>query len=496
MTDDRYQRAPQVEVTQGLLRGTWRDNTAQFLGIPFAQAPVGPLRFGAPEQPTPWTGVRNATAYGPTANRTAAPQPFLPEMLVPGDETLNLNVFTPDPTARGTDRMPVLVWIHGGGFITGTPKNEWYEGGSFAADGIVVVTVGYRLGFDGFGLIEGAPANRAILDWLAALTWVRDNIKAFGGDPAQVTIAGQSAGGGAVLTLLALEEAQPLFRAAISLSAGVADTPRHRAAALTRRMAARAHVTPDRAGFASVPEERLLKLQQEQVIGTPTRPHRLAATGASLVTGTLPIGPVVDGDLITRPTLDSLAAGIGADKPLLIVTTLDENQREAATEWFPRALDLLPRALALRLVGLPAHMRRPFLRQHPALSTRWLLGRLAADTLFHRLALEVVEARAQAPSWLARFDWRSPITGDAPHCIEMPFFFDILDAPSARHLLGDAPPQTVADELHGAALSILRGNQLHWEPWTPAQGAMRVLDTTCSTEPDAHHLIRQLSQRL
>ena len=156
-------------------------------------------------------GVRDALRYGPTPQRKALAEiTTIPEPSIPGQDILNLNVFTPRPRAgNGSEELlPVLVYIHGGGYVAGSPASPWYDGVAFNRDGIVTVTVSYRLGFDGFGWLPDAPSNRGILDCLLALEWVRDNISQFGGDPARVTIAGQSAGGGAVMTLLTMPRAQ------------------------------------------------------------------------------------------------------------------------------------------------------------------------------------------------------------------------------------------------------------------------------------------------
>ena len=146
----------------------------------------------------------------------------------------------------------MLVYIHGGGYVAGSPASRWYDGAAFNRDGVVTVTVCYRLGFDGFGWLPDAPPNRGILDWLLALEWVRDNIAQFGGDPARVTIAGQSAGGGAVMTLLTVPRARALFTAAASISGVPSDIPLERAKRTTAALAERLGVTPDRSGFLRV----------------------------------------------------------------------------------------------------------------------------------------------------------------------------------------------------------------------------------------------------
>ncbi|WP_431797054.1 carboxylesterase family protein [Microbacterium kunmingense] len=210
---------PVITLSCGAVRGRWRGEpgdpgaSAAFLGIPFAEPPVGERRFAAPVPVPPWDGVRDATAYGATAQRGDTGITLIPEPSVEGDSTLNVNVFTPRP--GDTDAaLPVLVYIHGGGFTSGSPASPWYDGRAFNRDGVVTVSISYRLGFDGFGEIPDAPTNRGVRDWLAALEWVQRHIRDFGGDPTRVTIAGQSAGGAAVLTLLGMPAAQHLFHSA------------------------------------------------------------------------------------------------------------------------------------------------------------------------------------------------------------------------------------------------------------------------------------------
>ncbi|PHP53534.1 carboxylesterase family protein [Actinomyces ruminis] len=196
--------------------------SAAFYGIPFAEPPVDSLRFLAPVPRGRWDGVREATRPGPTPQR----RPFgettaIPEPSIPGDDILSVNVFTPAPGDAGA-HLPVLVWIHGGGFYAGSPASPYYDGAAFNRDGVVTVSVSYRLGLDGFGWIpdSDAPVNRGILDQILALEWVRENIAAFGGDPEQVTIGGQSAGGASALVLLNSPRVRGLFSRVICESGG------------------------------------------------------------------------------------------------------------------------------------------------------------------------------------------------------------------------------------------------------------------------------------
>jgi para-nitrobenzyl esterase len=202
----------EARTTAGRVRGTVGD-VPVFRGIPFAQPPVGALRFAAPTPPRPWRGVREALAFGPPPPQADA---FGMNQLAGGDDWLTLNVWSPDPSPDAA--LPVMVWIHGGAYAIGTSGLPEYDGARLARDGVVLVTFNYRVGVEGFAHIEGAPANRGLLDQVAALEWVRDNIRAFGGDPARVTVFGQSAGGGSVGALLAMPRAAGLFGRAVAQS--------------------------------------------------------------------------------------------------------------------------------------------------------------------------------------------------------------------------------------------------------------------------------------
>ncbi len=202
---------PRVRTTEGVVEGRWRQGQAVFRGIPYAQPPVGTLRFAAPAPPRSWEGTRQATEFGPAAPQSG---PALTDA-ARGTGWLTLNVSTPDAGAAG---LPVLVWIHGGAYIAGASSDPMYDPAALTGAGLVVVSINYRLGAEGFALFEGAPPNRGFLDQIAALRWVWRNIASFGGDPDQVTVAGQSAGAGSIAALLAMEPARGLFRRAITHS--------------------------------------------------------------------------------------------------------------------------------------------------------------------------------------------------------------------------------------------------------------------------------------
>ncbi|WP_374315044.1 carboxylesterase/lipase family protein [Microbacterium sp.] len=481
----QHPESPVVRIAPGKVRGLWRGTpgergaSAAFLGIPFAQAPVGDLRFAAPVPPEPWKGVRDALEYGATAQRGDPGVTLIPEPSIPGDATLNVNVFTPSP---GTDAaLPVVVWIHGGGYIGGSPASPWYDGRAFNRDGVVTVTVSYRLGFDGFGHIPGAPSNRGVRDWLAALEWVRDNIAAFGGDPTRVTIAGQSAGGGAVLTLLGMPAAQHLFQSAWALSSALADVSPERARTMSAKLANLAGVAPTRDGFASVAEETLTSLQEKAA--APDGRDPLAGVMVLLQEG-LSWGPAVDGDLITQPTIASLASGVGADKPLVLGTTDDEFTM--VTDSAKGKLRLVPASLALARLKLSRDRRREYLAANTGQrrkGTAAVLGRYVTDVVFRSTVVRVADARGAARTWVYRFAWASPARGWALHCLDVPFWFDCLEAPAVEAIAGQNPPRRLADALHGAAVGFIRGGDPGWPAWTGRPGTTRIFGGAAS-RPD------------
>ncbi|MGP9845894.1 carboxylesterase/lipase family protein [Brachybacterium sp. 107] len=508
----------EVDVAAGRVRGAWRGEpgaagaSAAFLGIPFAEAPVGELRFAAPVPKAPWAGVLDALEHGPTPQRGDPGITLIPEPSIPGDATLNLNVFTPSPDAgEESPALPVLVWIHGGGFVSGSAASPWYDGRAFTRDGVVVVTVSYRLGFDGFGWIEDAPSNRGVRDWLLALEWVRENIIAFGGDPDRVTLAGQSAGGGAVQTLLGMEAAQHLFHSVYSISGVTTDVTHERIETFGRELAAVLGVEPTRVGFSTLSEERIHEAEKEATAMTP-------ATLPSLLEHGLPLGPTIDGELILRPTDESLAAGVGADKPLVLGTTDDEFSMVFAQN--ARKMRMIPKSFLLRKLGMPKQTMKPYLAANAEVASRGTArigGRFLTDRMFRTALLRTVSARqdgqrvaadaaqaamdrgvsaaarSEAPTWVYRFSWPSGVFGFAQHCLDVPFFFDCLGSPIGMDALtGPNPPQELADDVHAAAVAFIAGGDPGWEQYTEPGRSTQIFDTPTSQVAYGYRSVRPL----
>src|SRR5690242_17022974 len=314
-------RQPVVRLRDGAVRGKAAPDGYAFLGIPYAAPPFGANRMRPPQPARPWAGERDATAFGPTVPKGDYPPQYatlFPEVVLPGDDCLNLNVWTPDPGAAG---LPVLVWIHGGSFMNGSSSVGAYDGAAFARDGVVFVSVNYRLSADGFLFLDDGTANLGLLDQLAALRWVRDNIAAFGGDPARVTVAGESAGAMSVTTLLSMPLAEGLFAQAIAQSgAGAHALDTDTARMVADRLAEALGVHPD--AIASVPLDRLIRAASDLVVEVQTAPD--PAKWGSLALSLLPFAPAVDGTVLPVAPLDAFAAGQSRDVPLLIGSNRDE----------------------------------------------------------------------------------------------------------------------------------------------------------------------------
>ncbi|MEU1696494.1 carboxylesterase family protein, partial [Streptomyces hirsutus] len=296
MTADRTN--PVVRTPYGAVRGRWEGGTAVFRGIPYAAPPFGPRRFRPPVPPEPWDDVRDAGAFGPTAPKppySDAFAPYLSDPFVAGDDCLNLNVWTSDPAPPA--RLPVLVWLHGGALTRGSSAVPVYDGQTFARDGVVFVSVNYRLGVEGYGLFPDAPANLGLRDQLAALRWVHESVAAFGGDPHRITLAGQSAGAISTGALMAAPQAQGLVRRAILQSGPPEVSDRDKVRRVVRRMAGRLKVPATAEAFTAVDRDLLLRTQAE--VGRLSSP----------VLGGPAFGIVTDGDLVPRDPLEALTEG-------------------------------------------------------------------------------------------------------------------------------------------------------------------------------------------
>jgi para-nitrobenzyl esterase len=482
--------APEAHTISGRVRGVWRGPSAAFLGIPFAAPPVGDLRFLAPAPVAPWPGVREAVSYGPTPQRREATTvTTIPEPTVAGDGILCLNVFTPAPGPTDPG-LPVLVWIHGGGYAAGSPASPWYDGAAFNRDGVVVVTIAYRLGFEGFGWIDGAPLNRGILDQISALAWVRDNIRQFGGDPGRVTVGGQSAGAGSALALLASPRTDGLFHGVIAQSAPAFGLTTAEAEKIGRRFAAGHGVTPDLAGWRTVSAGAILDAEPGAHLSgpgilNPTMPLdalTLAARNPDADVTGIPFVPTVDGDVVL-PLGAAIAAGRGAALPLLIGTTAHEFT-------FPAAEPLDTVAAALTRVGVDEAGADRFRAEVTRIGDSFARGQLSTSVLFRQPTLACATQRAAHgagdTTWLFDFTFRAPATTLAGHCIDLPFVWDLLGASGVRASVGEALPQELADTMHAAWVRFIRHGDAAWPPVGANPHGAERFDSRSEFDADAY----------
>lgn len=466
-----------VTTTAGRVRGQQRESSIAFRGIPYAAAPVGRLRFAAPAAHPGWAGVRDAMANGPTPSLGPPGDAHsIPEPVVAGDEILNLNVFTPaaDPAAR----LPVYVWIHGGGFVGGSPGGGWFDGDGFARNGIVTVTITYRLGFEGYGHVPDAPNNRALLDMIAALEWVQANIAAFGGDPALVTLGGQSAGASAALALLVSPRARGLFRSVVSHSGPLPDISISAAREVGVEMARACGVTDHTSsGWRDVPRKDIVAAERNRergdLVSAARDLHRLLRCREPVTD----FGPVIDGDVLPAGPLAASRSGQGQSVPLLLGCTSHEFNR--VTAQIDRYLASGVSGAILMGLGVEPVLARAYPRAHPDFSPAELLGQALSDRVFRIPAVQVCLARATGGgrSWLWDFRWRSPVRDRSPHCLDLPFAWDRLGAERVARIAGADPPQGLADSFHQTVVDFITCQQVQWQPFTAWAPVAQVWDT-------------------
>ncbi|MER5885002.1 carboxylesterase family protein [Streptomyces sp. NPDC001941] len=477
---------PVVTTRYGAVRGrTGADGVRAFLGVPYAAPPYGPRRFRPPEPPEPWTGVRDAPAFGPTAPKppyTPAFAVLLADPVVPGAGVLNLNVWTPPP-GRDPDPAPVMVWIHGGALTRGTSAVPVYDGHAFARDGVVLVSLNYRLGVEGFGLFPDAPANLGLRDQIAALEWVRDNVAAFGGDPGRVTVFGESAGAISIAALLTSPAARGLFHRAVLQSGAPAVLAPDTLRRTTRRIAARLKVPATARALAAVDPARLLAAQHA------------ATRRANPLTGGALFGLVADGELLPRDPVDALADGAADGIGLLLGATTEEYRLWLAPTGALRSLDRLAPALpslARLKYGCTRAMFDAYRRGRPGESPAEVLGAVATDALL-RLPLNRVADAHPGRAHLYEFAWRSRVPGlGACHALELGFVFDTLDRPESLSLSGPHPPRSLATAMHGAWVAFARTGEPGWEAWD----ARRPVMVYGEGEPRVVHAPREAERRL
>lgn len=474
---DQVTENPTVIVKAGRLRGARVDGVDRYLGIPYAAAPVGELRFRPPSPREPWNGDWDAATFGPTApyRLKAFPAldlaPLVGAGWSPGDDYLNLNIWT--PVAQPGASLPVMVFIHGGAWVGGTGSASAQDGTSFARHGVVCVTLNYRVGIEGFLPLPDAPTNLGLRDMIFALQWVRDNIEPFGGDPANVTVFGESAGAMSIGDLVVSPLAQGLFQRAI-IQSGHGSMVRSRTTMdrVSRRLAKILGVPLTAEGFRSVSVQAGLDAQ-DAVQAPNSGLDMREANGRDPAYGLSKFLPIHGDDVIPQRPLKALAAGAGRDVQLLIGTNAEEMN-----------IYLVPTGVKAKLGKLLAWfvLSRSERGALGALR-RYGLGRRKGGAVLTDALHDLVfrwPARAFAAAHKGRthfyeMGWRSPaLDGElgACHAVEVPFVFNALaTATGPASLLGEAPPQPLADAIHKIWIDFARDGSAPW-PEYDAQTCM------------------------
>ncbi|WBQ03457.1 carboxylesterase/lipase family protein [Kribbella sp. CA-293567] len=462
-----HQGSTVVQTSSGAVRGRHDEYGELYRAIPYAAPPIGAARFFPPAPPAGWSGVRDAINSSSTAPQPPRNfgnldmTPYFGPGWVAGDEYLTVDVRTPSSSGAA---LPVMVFVHGGGFVTGSSRAALYDGRAFARDGIVLVTLNYRLGVSGFLDLEGAPANRGLLDVIAALAWVRDNIEVFGGDPANVTVFGQSAGATLVGSLLATREAKGLFRRAIvqSGSGTGAFTPQQ-AQRVTRAAAEALGVAPTVEAFAKIPDERFLDILPK-LSGLDLRTR----TAGDPLVGLSPFSLV-----LSEQPADSLANGPGSEVDLLIGTNTEEGNLYLVPQGnFDTSTDADVLAVASGLHDDPQSVVDAFAAERPGATPGELRSALLGEALFGRGTARMVEAHSRISggrTHVYRFGYRSTALDGklgAAHTVELPFVFDLADEPwlhGSTGLLGPSePPAGLAARMHDSWVRFARTGNPGW----------------------------------
>lgn len=449
----------------GAVRGRTVDGVSSFKGIPYAAPLDGIRRFQPPQPPEPWDGERDASEFS-----ADTPQgtflPGVPSMWQPADDTgsLTVNVWTPDPGAGG---LPVLVWIYGGAFLVGTARQPDYDGTNLARAGVVIVSLNYRVGFEGFGWLPDQPHNRAFLDQLAALRWVQDNIASFGGDPGNVTVFGESAGATAVTALTAAEAGRGLFRRAIAQSSTGGFLSEATARRQAERIAGAVGAPLTSEAFGNVPSEAIHDVQ--------SLPGRIT-----------PYGPVIDGELITdvpwhglRREVD-LVVGFNRDEYRLfsVAGNMSTGQLAKSAERGGASID------AYRTV-------------YPDLPDADLYVLIMSDVTF-RMPTTWCAQDHPGRSWLYELTWPTPAFGGvlgACHALDLPLTFGNFDGQLSAMILGDTIPpeaQLLSEEIRKAWTSFAATGDPGWPEYESGERLARIWDTEVSVRSDPEGASRRI----
>lgn len=510
-----------VKTTNGAVQGLVQGGVQVFKGIRYGAEPVGALRFMPPQKPAPWKEIADATDFGAPAiqmftgvfaspvtdfqRQLSSVLPIPQETKIGNEDCLSLNVWT-QGLGDGRKR-PVMVWLHGGGFVAGSGSWPVYDGTNLASKGdAVVVTVNHRLNVFGHlylgGLAGDAYAksgNVGMLDVVAALEWVGDNIEAFGGDPGNVTIMGESGGGAKVCVLLAMPDAKGLFHKAIIQSgAALGARPKDAATRLAKGILGELQVNAgDVRALQAIPAHAIVSAAFAST----------AKTEGPGIYGFINLSPVVDGVVLPTDPFISAAPAISANVPLVIGWNKDEMTLFNTGEpWFGKLTETELMERAKQIAGAKSErLIAAYRKLHPDYTPTYIYNLLLSDTAHSSDSITLAERKAAqkgAPVYVYNLVWETPVANKqfkTPHFLDVPFMFNNVE--KARVLVGPGPqPEALAKQMSDAWLAFARtGNPdakgiPHWPPYTTEQRSTMTFDVKSRVIEDPNAEIRKILQ--
>ena len=494
-----------VETAAGRIRGTEERGVGVFKGIPYAAPPLGELRFRPPRKVEPWSGISDALAYGNMATQAenvfALPPDLLELFTLGGRETtsedcLYLNVWT---SGLGGAKKPVMFWCHGGGFLVGSGSSPWSAGANLCRlDEVVVVSFNHRLGALGYLHLEdiaedfGGAGTAGMMDIVAALEWVRDNIAAFGGDPGNVTIFGESGGGAKVSVLMALPSAKSLFHKAIIQSGpAVQMANREDGTNTARQVLAELGLNAKAAGD-------LRKLPAAKILEAQNTVQAKVSRAAFADRRRFGFNPVIDGKVFPGGPFAPEAPAVSAEVPLMIGSNKDEMTLFLGhMPWVTGAtFDNLPEAMESYLGARAKEVIASYRKAQPKLDAAAIGLAIVGDLGIRMLSLQIAErkmAQKAADVFVYLFAWETPVLGGrlrSCHTLEIPFVFSNLDT---AVLTGDDPARLpLGDRMSRAWIAFARNGNPGWSPYSTAARPTMIFDTASRVENDPFGIERRV----
>lgn len=474
-----------VRVAGGWLQGARSeraDKVVVFWNVPFGENPyTAERRFLAPVPAAPWEGVRDATKPGSIPLQPARDG----KGMIGGGDALVLNVWAPE----GAQGCPVMAWIPGGGSTNCDNNDPRFDGSAFARDGVVLVTLNYRVNVDGFLKLEGGDSDNGVRDMILGLTWVRDNIAAFGGDPARVTVFGQSAGGTHITSLLASPLARGLFSQAIIQSPSAVaqwSTPAdadHAAKVFSEKLG----IAPTRAAFTAFPEADLIAMRK--IVGGLAQDEDWGRFSKG---NTAVFKPYVDGEVLTARPVDAIRAGAAACVRVLAGCAREEWRHYVVPSGAIEKLGEPEIARLIRSSGQREDLGEQYRLAGHGKTPGEIFTRMQGDLIFRMPCNKLLEslAAAGAPVWAYSFDRRSQVKGKsgavigAAHSCDVPYVFGTLDAPGSVAANGADAPQALSDEMHAAWVRFAKTGNPGWAAFETEKRFTRLFDEEVRTHSD------------